>query len=198
MRSHSNRFQLPLKTVRGILRVSRRERRRPEEKVESMARERKGIFISYRRGTNTAHAGWLGAKLSEHFGSHKVFRDIDSIEPGLDFVEAIERALDSNEVMIAVIGDSWLTVADATGRPRLQNPDDYVRLEIATALEHNVRVIPVLVGEATMPPANELPDDLAALARRNAFELRDTRWNDDVESLIERLENVVGSRKEGE
>jgi len=161
-----------------------------------MTRDTKGIFISYRRAKNAAHAGWLGETLSEHFGSHKVFRDIDSIEPGLDFVEAIERALGSSGVLIAIIGESWLTMKDATGRPQLQNPDDYVRLEIATALKHNVRIIPVLVQEATMPRADELPEDLAALSYRNALELRDTRWRDDVQSLIATLEKVVKSEKE--
>jgi hypothetical protein len=158
-----------------------------------MARDNKGIFISYRREKNAAHAGWLGDTLSEHFD---VFRDIDSIEPGLDFVEAVDHALDSSGVLIAIIGDSWLTMTDAMGRPRLQDPDDYVRQEIATALQHkDVRVIPVLVQEATMPRADELPEDLTALSRRNAFELRDTKWRDDVQSLIAKLEQLVKSEK---
>src|SRR5215211_7044092 len=100
-----------------------------------MTRDTKGIFISYRRGEATAYAGWLAENLSEDFGKQQVFRDIDSIEPGLDFVEAIERAVSSAGVVLVVIGKSWLTVVDAAGRQRLQNSDDYVRREIAPALQ---------------------------------------------------------------
>src|SRR5829696_5900846 len=161
-----------------------------------MTRDEKGIFISYRREDAAAYAGWLGEGLSEHFGEHNVFRDVDSIEPGLDFVEAIQRAVDSAEVVMAVIGKSWLIAADAAGQQRLQNPDDYVRLEIATALQRNIRVVPVLVQGASMPSATELPDDLTALARRNAFELHDNSWREGVWRLITRLEKVVGSQEE--
>lgn len=158
-------------------------------------RNTKGIFICYRREEAAAYAGWLGDRLSEHYGEHKVFRDIDSIEPGLDFVEAIQRAVDSAEVVLVVIGKAWLTAVDATGRQRLQNPNDYVRREIATALQRNIRVLPVLIQGASMPGTEELPDDLAALARRNAFELHDTSWRDDTSRLIRVLENV-GVRRE--
>src|SRR4051794_38294953 len=105
-----------------------------------MTRDTGGIFISYRREEAAAHAGWLADTLSEHFGERKVFRDIDSIEPGLDFVEAIQHAVDSAEVVLTVIGKSWLAVADAAGQPRLQNPNDYVRMEISTAIQRNARV----------------------------------------------------------
>jgi TIR domain len=129
--------------------------------------------------------------LEEHFGEYRVFRDIDSIEPGLDFDQAIERAIDSSEVLIAVIGKNWLTATDRTGHKRLEDPNDYVRLEIATALQRNIRVIPLLVQGAAMPSADELPDDLALLARRNAFELHDSSWRSDVQRLITRLDKVL-------
>jgi hypothetical protein len=157
-----------------------------------MAPNTKGIFISYRRAGNAAYAGRLADKLSEHFGEHMVFRDIDSIEPGLDFAEAIERAVGSSEVLIAVIGRSWLTATDTTGRERLQNPDDYVRMEIVTALRRNIRVIPVLVEGASMPSVDELPGDLAPLTRRHAFELHESSWREGVQRLVTRLEKVVG------
>ncbi len=165
-----------------------------------MASNTKGIFISYRREEAAAYAGWMGETLGEHFGKHRVFRDIDSIEPGLDFVESIQRAVGSAEVVLTLIGKSWLTAADdAAGRPRLHNPDDYVRMEIATALkQRDVRVLPVLIQGAPMPRVDELPDDLATLALRNAFEMRDTRWRDDMQRLIITLENVLGSREEPE
>ena len=157
----------------------------------------KGIFISYRRGETAAYAGWLEDTLSQHFGQQKVFRDVDSIEPGLNFAEVIERAVDSCEVLIAVIGENWLTVVDKNDRPRLQNPHDYVRIEIATALKRNIRVIPLLVQGATMPDADELPEDLAPLAQRNAVEARDITWKDDVRRVVATLENVLDSKEEG-
>lgn len=152
----------------------------------------KGIFVSYRRDETAGYAGRLADRLNDHFGEHKVFRDIDSIDPGLDFVEAIQRAVDSSEVLIAVIGRNWLSATDTAGRERLQDPHDYVRMEIATALKRNIRVIPVLVQGASMPGTHELPDDLAPLTRRNAFELHDTSWSDDVRRLVTALERVVG------
>jgi hypothetical protein len=157
-----------------------------------MATDAKGIFISYRRDQAAGHAGRLADRLSEHFGEHTIFRDIDSIDPGLDFVEAIQRALDSSEVLIVVIGRNWSTATDAAGRKRLQDPHDYVRLEVAAALERNIRVIPVLVQGASMPSTEELPNDLIPLTRRNAFELHESSWRDDIRRLVTALEKVVG------
>jgi hypothetical protein len=150
-----------------------------------MGADTKGIFISYRRGDTTAYAGWLADRLGSHFGEQKVFRDIGSVEPGADFVEDIERAVEACDVMLVVIGSSRganLIERETTKR------DDYTRLEIATALKRNIRVIPVLVQGASMPNTEELPNDLASLARRNAFELHDSSWGDDVRRLITTLE----------
>jgi formylglycine-generating enzyme required for sulfatase activity len=118
--------------------------------------------------------------------------DIDTIEPGLDFVQVIEEAVGSCDALIVLIGRQWLTVTDATGRRRLDNPQDFVRLEVATALERNIRVIPVLVGGAPVPHSTDLPDVLRRLARRNALEISDTRFHHDVDRLIETLEKVLG------
>ena len=160
-----------------------------------MANDAKGMFISYRRDESAGYAGRMADRFTEHFGKDKVFRDIDSIEPGLDFVEAIESAVGSSEVMLAVIGKNWLTATDAAGRERLQDPYDYVRMEIAAALQRNLRVVPVLVQGASMPGTDELPEDLAPLTRRNAFELHDSSWDDDVRRLISALERVLEHRK---
>jgi TIR domain len=165
--------------------------RRPRQREEQWERQTKGIFISYRRDENAAHAGWIADTFQEHYGEDKVFRDIDSLEPGLDFLEAVERAIDSSEVLVAVIGRNWVTATDAAGRRRLENPDDYERMEIAAALQRNIRVVPLLVQGASMPSADELPDDLAPLARRNAFELHDTSWRDDVRRLTSVLERMI-------
>jgi hypothetical protein len=153
------------------------------------------VFISYRRDESAGYAGRIADSFEEYFGEGKVFRDIDSLEPGLDFSEAIERALESSEVLLAVIGKHWLTATDAAGQRRLENPHDFVRVEIATALKRNIRVIPVLVQGASMPGTDELPEDLAPLTRRNAFELHDSSWGDDVGRLISALERVLEHRK---
>jgi hypothetical protein len=156
-----------------------------------MASDTKAVFISYRRDAGAGYAGRIADALVEHFGEDKVFRDIDSLEPGLDFVVAVERAIESSEVLIAVVGKHWLTVTDAAGQKRLENPDDYVRTEIATALKRNIRVIPLLIQEAAMPSARELPDDLAPLSRRNAFVIHDSSWRDDIQRLITALDRAI-------
>ena len=107
----------------------------------------------------------------EQFGVERVFKDVDNIDPGDDFVERITSAVGSCAVLLAVIGPQWLTIVDdETGRRRLDNPNDLVRLEIQTALTRNVRVIPVLIDGTQMPRAIELPTDLAPLVRRQAVE----------------------------
>ena len=149
------------------------------------------VFINYRRDESAGYAGRIADSFEKYFGEGKIFRDIDSLEPGLDFSEAIERTLESSEVLVAVIGKNWLTATDAAGRRRLENPDDFVRVEIATALKRNMRVIPVLVQGASMPGTDELPEDLAPLTRRNAFELHDSSWGDDIRRLITVIERVI-------
>jgi hypothetical protein len=142
------------------------------------------IFISYRRDDTAGHAGWLNERLSNHFGQDEVFRDINTLEPGVDFVEAIQREVSTCDVLIAIIGRNWPTITNAAGRPRLENPEDFVRLEISAALARNIRVIPVLVQGALPPRSLDLPDDLKPLARRHAIELSDARWSYDVDKLI--------------
>ena len=147
-----------------------------------------GIFVSYRRQDSAGHAGRLFDRLVEHFGRDRIFMDIDTIEPGEDFVTVIENAVSSCDVLIAVIGRSWLS---PNGSGRLDRPTDFVRLEIATALRRDIRVIPVLVQRASLPKPQELPEDLVNLTRRNAVELTDLRWQTDVEQLICVMERVL-------
>jgi hypothetical protein len=167
------------------------EQRRPRQREEQRERQTKGVFISYRRDESAGYAGRIADSFTEQFGEDRVFRDIDSIEPGLDFAEAIESAVGSSDVLIAVIGRNWLTATDPAGRKRLEDANDYVRMELVAALQRNIRVIPLLVQGASMPSADELPDDLAPLARRNAFELHDTSWRDDVRRLTGVLGRVI-------
>ena len=146
-----------------------------------------GIFISYRRDDSAPYAGRLYDRLTREFSGDAVFMDIDRIEPGDDFVDVINARLDSCDAVIALIGRSWLTCTDRSGARRLDNPDDYIRKELATALARKARVVPVLVGDAEVPRSVDLPDDLKALSRRHAIELSDTRFHSDVDRLIDAL-----------
>lgn len=159
------------------------------------AKQFSGIFVSYRRDDSSGHAGRLSDRLVEHFGRDRIFMDIDTIEPGEDFVTVIENAVGSCEVLIAIIGRHWLSSPGGT-TGRLDNPNDFVRLEIAAALNRDTRVIPVLVQRASMPKPKELPDDLAKLTRRNAVELNDLRWQSDVDQLIKAIERILDERRE--
>jgi TIR domain len=145
------------------------------------------IFISYRRSDSLGSTGRLYDRLLEHFGPDRIFMDVDTIAPGVDFVDAIEEAVSKCDVLIAVIGAGWLQSSDNKGRRRLDDPEDIVRLEIGTALKRNIRVIPVLVENILMPTADELPDELRPLTRRNALELSHTRYKADVDRLINAL-----------
>ena len=151
-----------------------------------------GIFISYRRLDSQSAAGRLADHLREHLPQVPLFRDVETIEPGVDFVEAINRALQSCGVLLAVIGPRWVSLTDVNGKRRLDDPNDYTRLEIVTALQRSdVRVIPVLVEGAQMPDAGQLPEDLQSLCRRNAIELSDKRWEYDVTQLRDTLKKAL-------
>ncbi len=142
------------------------------------------IFISYRRDETAYPAGWLFDRLVQHFGTAQIFKDVDSIELADDFVEVITRAVGSCDVLLALIGDQWLTVTDVNERRRIDDPDDFVRLEIQAALTRNVLIIPILVNGAKMPRAEELPAGLAGLARRQALELGPNRFEYDTNRLL--------------
>ncbi len=130
------------------------------------------IFINYRRSDASANASRLYEWLSERYGDEQVFMDVDAIEPGLDWAEAIERAVASSDLVLAVIGNDWL----AELKVRADSEDDYVRHELEAALRRDVRIMPILVEGAAMPRSAELPESLASLARRSAFEIRDERF----------------------
>lgn len=155
-----------------------------------------GIFVSYRRQDSAGHARALYDRLRERF-RQRVFMDVEGIEPGVDFVEVIENAVGDCEVLLALIGREWSDIADEKGSRRLDDPHDFVRLEVATALSRNVIVVPVLLEGAAMPNARDLPEDITKLARRQAIELRDNRWDADVDALMQRLEKVLAQTREG-
>jgi hypothetical protein len=153
------------------------------------------IFMSYRRDDTGFPAAWLFAELAGHFGRDQVFKDVDSIELGDDFMEVITEAVGSCDVLLALIGRRWLTIADQDGRRRLDDPDDFVRLEIEAALTRNVRVIPILI-EAQMPRVDELPASLAKLARRQALELNPDRFGLDSQRLLKTLDRTLAESQE--
>jgi hypothetical protein len=146
------------------------------------------VFLSYRRDDTEGHAGHLGEWLVRRFGRDNVFRDVDSVLPGEDFVARITDAIRSCDVVLVLIGKSWLTTLDAAGQRRIDSPRDYVRLEIEAALANGVRTIPVLFQNANMPDEHELPETIATLARLQASVVAAGRWEHDVERLL----NVIG------
>jgi hypothetical protein len=154
------------------------------------APSRASIFISYRRRETAGYAGRLYDALVEHFGSERVFMDI-TMEPGVDFAATIQAAVGSCGVLVALIGEEWLTVVDAQGNRRIDDPADVHRMELQAALDRGVRLIPALVQDAEMPTASELPEALRPLVGRQAFELSDGRWDYDIGRLVTVLERVL-------
>jgi TIR domain len=149
------------------------------------------VFISYRREDSIGHTGRLYDSLQSHFGADRVFMDLSGIDSGQNFVDVIQTAIRSSDVFLAVIGREWLTCAGARGR-RLDDPNDFVRTEIATALGSGTPIIPVLVDGTSMPGAASLPDVLKPLSKRDAHELSDERWSYDVGRLIVATEKLAG------
>lgn len=152
-----------------------------------------GIFISYRRDDSAGFAGRLADALEAEFGHGSVFRDVDDIHPGEDFVAAIHRHLEGVDSVLVMIGPRWLA-AGGDGRRRLDDPDDFVRREIEVALDSDKPVIPVLVGGTSMPAEAELPAAIAGLARRQAAGLSDDRWSADLARLVAALGNITPVR----
>ena len=150
-----------------------------------------GIFVSYRRSETGHVAGRLADRLRERFGPSKVFIDVESIQPGVDFVRAIEEAVGRSDVVLALIGRQWLTISDEDGRRRLDDPHDYVVHEIQAALARDVRLIPVLVDGSEMPAREDLPAALEPMVSRNAIRLNLETFRRDVRSLVEALEELV-------
>ena len=142
-------------------------------------------FISYRRDDTSHTSGLLYDLLAGHFGEQRIFKDVASIQLGDDFVAQITTAVGACEVLLAVIGPRWLAILDER---RLAGSEDFVRLEIETALSSNIRVIPVLVDGAQLPDASQLPDSLKPLARRQAYELSPDSFGPDMDRLLQHLE----------
>lgn len=151
----------------------------------------KKIFISYRVQDTAGETGRLVDALKQHFADDQLFMDIENLEPGADFTEAIERSLSVCDVMLVVIGPQW--TGPREGRPpRIQEEDDWVRQEVATALQRNVRVVPLLVDGGALPRSEDLPPDLQPLLKRQTMEISNKRWRYDTDQLIRFLANTIG------
>jgi hypothetical protein len=156
------------------------------------------IFISYRRHDTAYVAATLNDKLQQHFGANSVFFDVDNIPLGVDFREHIGNAVGQCDVLLVIIGDQWLGPVNSQGKRRIDDPSDYVRIEIESALKRNIPIIPVLVEEATMPAAADLPEAIQGLSFRNAAEIRAGRdLRQHIEQLIEGLEAIFKSTETG-
>lgn len=149
------------------------------------------IFISYRRRDSPDVTGRIFDHLSQNFGQENVFRDLDSLPPGTDFRAAITDAVQACDVVIVIIGVGWLKSKDKTGALRLNDPNDFVRLEIEGALSRKIPIIPVLVGAAKMPAPEALPSSIQPLAFRSAIQVRsDPDFRNDVERLVRAVQLV--------
>lgn len=145
------------------------------------------VFISYRRDDSATIVGRIADRLVRDLGEANVFKDVDNIPFGVDFVEHLDREVRKCTVLFAVIGRQWLQT-QADGRRRLDDPNDFVRIEIGSALRRQIPVVPLLVDGASMPRAEDLPEDLKPLARRNGIEIRhDPDFHNDMSRLLSRL-----------
>jgi hypothetical protein len=168
----------------------------PEEsQMRSKPARSSRIFISYRRSDSADITGRIYDRLAEHFGEAAIFKDVDSIPPGVDFREHLEKAVGKCKVLLAVIGDGWTEVTDSKRRNRLQDPKDFVRIEIESALSRNILVIPLLVRGAVMPAEKKLPPGLRKLVYRNGISIRsDPDFHGDMDRLIEAISNYLNQR----
>lgn len=150
------------------------------------------IFISYRRSDSADIAGRIYDRLVDRFGRDPVFKDVDSIPLGLDFKVYLDEQVGRCDVLLAIIGDRWLDADDSKGRKRLEDPKDFVRIEIESALDKGISVIPLLVRGANMPDEESLPSSLHRLVYRNGIPIRsDPDFHRDMDRLIKSLEKNV-------
>jgi hypothetical protein len=145
------------------------------------------VFISYRREDSAALAGRVHDRLRSEFGRHALFMDVDTVRLGVDFAKVLHDEVAKCDVLLAVIGPNWLNARDEEGNRRLDDPNDFPRIEIAAALQRDIPVIPILVDGARIPKADQLPKDLDALSRRNALDVRNASFHGDINRLIQDL-----------
>jgi hypothetical protein len=163
------------------------------------------VFISYRRGDSAGYAGRVRDRLERELGRDLLFMDVDAIPLGKNFAKVLYEEVAKCGVLLAVIGPNWPDAHDEHGNRRLDDPKDFVRIEIAAALQRNIPVIPILLDGATIPKADQLPEDLKELASRNGMDIRHASFHDDMNRLIrglkgqaDRADAVDGVHLDGE
>ena len=149
------------------------------------------IFINYRKDDSSWNALALYNELQKYFPKESIFKDFNTIRPGDDFVVSIQKALSNCNVLLVVMSKNWLEVKDKNGNRRINDPDDLVRIEISTAIERNIQVIPVLFDNIPMPTSSDLPDNLKSLPRRQFVEIETTRFEADVKKLAESIKELM-------
>lgn len=182
-----------LLTISAVWRWYDQRKPKRDSRTGSPAREISGpIFISYRRSDSADIVGRIYDRLVQEFGRKSIFKDVDSIPLGIDFKGYLDRTVSECNVLLAIIGDRWLDATDASGKKRLEDPDDFVRIEIESALEQGIPVIPLLVRDAQMPAEEDLPAGLKKLAYRNGIPIRpDPDFHRDMDRLIAALEEYI-------
>jgi len=157
------------------------------------------VFICYRRDDVAGHAGRVHDRLQAEFGRDLLFMDVDSVPLGIDFVKHLREAVAKCEVLLAVIGPNWLDLRDERGARRLDDPNDFVRIEIGTALQRQIHVVPILLEGTRIPRPDQLPNDLAGLAQRQGLEIRHVSFHSDMDKLITALRTqLAGGRTDKE
>lgn len=166
--------------------------------TETSRAQAQKVFICYRREETAPYAGRIYDAMVSRFGVENVFMDLD-LAPGVDFVDRITKVVSGCVALIVVIGPSWAKLQNEDGTRRIEDPDDFVRLEVQTGLQRDdVLLIPVLVGGARMPRREDLPPELQGIARRNAIEMSHGRWRYDVDRLLDTLDELLPESIESE
>lgn len=155
------------------------------------------IFISYRRDDSAGYSGRVHDRLQREFGGNPLFMDVDSIPLGVNFSKVLGEEVAKCDTLLAVIGPGWLEARDEKGHRRLDNPDDFVRIEIGKALKRGISVIPILLEGIRVPKADQLPDDLKELALRNGLDVRHASFSEDMDRLIRGLKGAQAQQGVG-
>ncbi len=167
------------------------QKRPPTKKIEPSVRAKAlastRIFINYRREDGAALAGRIYDWLEREFGHDKIFMDVDAIRLGVNYITALNEEVAKCDVLIALIGRDWLDARNSAGNRRLDNPDDFVRNEIATALQRQIPVIPILIDGTKVPKADDLPPNIQELALRQGLEVRHATFKADIDKLVRQL-----------
>jgi hypothetical protein len=164
----------------GVLLQKSKERPTPE-----VPQIQPKVFVSYRREDSADVTGRIYDRLLQSFDGQNIFKDVDSIPLGADFRVHLDEMVARCDVFLAVIGEQWLKAVDSSGKRRLDDPADFVRIEIESALKRGIPVIPMLVRAAVMPSEAQLPSSLKGLSYRNGIPVRaDPDFHNDMNRLI--------------